>query len=240
MDNIFIVKNLEWESASIKQKIIVKIVKIFGMNIPNAQPKYSGMLSTLEKRMNMSMLIDQVLAYNIAGDVVEVGCNDGKSACLFQTYLQYYDTKKSLHLYDSFVGLPAPNYKDEFNYSAGDLATSIKQLLGNFHSLGLDVPNVHPGWFKDTLPKMLPNKICFAHLDGDFYESILESLVHVYPRLTKGAICLIDDYADPVLHKTSDKFPGVKKACDKFFENKNESVSLLYAGHYSHGYFRKK
>lgn len=239
MDNIFIVKNLEWASASIKQKIIVGIAKKFGLNIPIAQPKYAGMLSTLEKRMNMSMLIDQVLAYNIEGDVVEVGCNDGKSACLFQTYLQHYDLKKSLHVYDSFVGLPTPSYKDEFHYSTGDMAASVEQLVENFHSLGLNVPNIYPGWFKDTLPKMLPDKICFAHLDGDFYESILESLIYVYPRLTMGAVCLIDDYADPVIHKSSNKLPGVKKACDKFFENKKESVSILYAGYYSHGYFRK-
>jgi hypothetical protein len=33
--------------------------------------------------------------------------------------------------------------------------------------------------------------------------------------------------------------PGVKRATDQFFADKPEKVSLLYAGEYSNGYFRK-
>lgn len=83
-------------------------------------------------------------------------------------------------------------------------------------------------------------KYSFAYLDGDLYDSILISLKHVYPRLTKGAICLIDDYNDPSINPVGwNKLPGVKKACDEYLSNKPEKVTLLYAGVYPHGFFRK-
>jgi hypothetical protein len=83
------------------------------------------------------------------------------------------------------------------------------------------MPVVHKGWFKDTLPHDLPERICFAHLDGDLYDSILVSLEHVYPRLSKGAICLIDDYSDPAVNPQGwNQLPGVKQACDEFLCHK--------------------
>ena len=85
----------------------------------------------------------------------------------------------------------------------------------------------------------MPKKISFAHLDGDFYSSILESLIYVYPNLSKGAIVIIDDYCDPKIHDVNNILPGVKKACDEFFEDKKEKVGVLLAGGETHGYFRK-
>ena len=78
------------------------------------------------------------------------------------------------------------------------------------------------------------------HLDGDFYSSIIESLTYVYPKLSKGAIVVIDDYCDPEIHNVNNILPGVKKACDEFFKDKKEKVDVLIAGCESHGYFRKE
>jgi len=66
------------------------------------------------------------------------------------------------------------------------------------------------------------------------------SLEHVYPRLSRGAICVIDDYADPDAYPEAwNKLPGVKQACDEFFADKPEKVSFIYSADMSHGYFRK-
>jgi O-methyltransferase len=88
------------------------------------------------------------------------------------------------------------------------------------------------------LAAQLPSRIAFAHLDGDLYESILTSLTHVYPRLSQGAICLIDDYADPACPGWNG-LPGVKVACDEYLRDKPERVSVLYAGDRAHGFLRK-
>ena len=44
-------------------------------------------------------------------------------------------------------------------------------LRRNFRPHSLELPKIHKGWFQDTLPSSLPDKICFAHLDGDLYDS---------------------------------------------------------------------
>jgi O-methyltransferase len=86
----------------------------------------------------------------------------------------------------------------------------------------------------------LPEQISFAYLDGDLYDSIKLSLESVYPRLSPGAICLIDDYADPaVFPEAWNELPGVKRACDDFLAGKPETVSFIYSADMSHGYFRK-
>jgi len=99
-----------------------------------------------------------------------------------------------------------------------------------------------------------------ASLDGDFYSSIKESLEHVYPRLSPNSIVVIDDYYDPSIHKPMQRYmnnnthnliegvqyqienslPGVKAACDEFFLDKPESISILVSGRERQGYFTKK
>ena len=44
----------------------------------------------------------------------------------------------------------------------------------------------------------------------------------------------------PLSRSPGTSSPGVKKACDEFLADKPESVSVLYSGHYTTGYFRKK
>ncbi|HEU5321017.1 MAG TPA: TylF/MycF/NovP-related O-methyltransferase, partial [Methylomirabilota bacterium] len=142
---------------------------------------------------------------------------------------------------DSFEGLPPGQAADgPVPFAAGDLQASRETLAANFRRHGLRPPEIHAGWFQDTLPTRLPDRICFAHLDGDYYDSIMVSLAHVYPRLSPGAVCLIDDYHDPSFGPGWNLLPGVKKACDEFLADKPERVSMLYAAEYSHGYFRKQ
>ena len=197
-------------------------------------------MTNVEKRINMYHLASQVLAYDVPGDFVELGCNEGKSAALFQTVIDHYGGNRSLHVYDSFEGLPAVTQADgDTSYYAGQLSTTQDQLVANFKSAGLKPPHIHIGWFDKTLPTGLPERIAFAHLDGDFYESIKISLEYVYPRLSRGAVCLIDDYCDPAVHGCRNDLPGVKKACDEYLADKPEKVSLLYAREGTHGYFHK-
>jgi O-methyltransferase len=203
-------------------------------------PLQSGRLSNIEKRINLYHLVSQVLAYGVEGDLVELGCNTGESSVLIHKVMQLYNSDKKFSVYDSFEGLPPLKPVDGHAYKAGQLKTSEDVLRDNFRKLGLQLPEIHRGWFEDTLPNGLPNKICFAYLDGDLYDSILISLEHVYEKLTKGAICLIDDYSDPSINPVGwNKLPGVKKACDEFLSDKPEKMAPIYAGEYAHGFFRK-
>ena len=203
-------------------------------------PLRSGLMTNVEQRMNMYHLVSQVLAYGIDGDFVELGCNSGQSSVLITKIMRFYNSNKKLFVYDSFEGLPPVSQIDGSAYYRGQLKTTEDALRYNFSKYNLPLPEIYRGWFSDILPNDLPDKISFAYLDGDLYDSILISLKHVYPRLTKGAICLIDDYNDPSINPVGwNKLPGVKKACDEYLSNKPEKVTLLYAGVYPHGFFRK-
>lgn len=149
----------------------------------------------------------------VAGDVVELGCNRGNMAIYTQSILRAKSANKSLHVYDSFEGLPPHSAMDESperSASGGDLGASVQELLDYFNRYNVPIPIIHKGWFKD---QKYPDKISFAFLDGDFYQSILDSWEAVYPRLTEGAIVCVHDYGFPPL-------VGVQKACDEFLADK--------------------
>jgi O-methyltransferase len=50
------------------------------------------------------------------------------------------------------------------------------------------------GLFKDTLSTDRINKLAVMRLDGDLYESTMDALVALYPKLQKKGYVIIDDY----------------------------------------------
>ena len=54
-------------------------------------------------------------------------------------------------------------------------------------------------------------QIAFAFLDGDFYESIKDSIKLVAPKMSDGGVMVVHDYTNPAL-------PGVKRAVDEWMQ----------------------
>jgi O-methyltransferase len=259
MNNFFISEDFDWKVRRISylDRLVRRSLRTLGLDIDfrSAQfidriatrlmrrsfsPVTSGVMTNIEQRMNMYHLVSQVLIYGVEGDLVELGCNSGESSVLITKIMQAHGSKKKLSVYDSFEGLPPLSASDGTAFQEGGLRTTEDVVRHNFKKYNLPLPEIHKGWFKDTLPGGLPEKICFAYLDGDFYDSILVSLEHVYPRMTRGAICLIDDYCDPAVNPAGwNKLPGVKKACDEYLRDKPEKMEFIYSGDYSHAFFRK-
>lgn len=51
------------------------------------------------------------------------------------------------------------------------------------------------GWFRDTLPAFIPPApVALLRLDGDWYESTIQSLTHLYPHMARRGLILVDDY----------------------------------------------
>jgi len=265
MDDLFI---LELQEKTYDKKVLVAIASNSIKLLNSIQPwfkikfkedtlnrltglKYSrydskdNMLITktinIEEAINIYHLLTQVLLLKVPGDVVEVGCYQGITAILLQQTLDQFKSGIRVHVYDSFMGLPDKTEQDgQTAFKRGDMATSKEKLMENFSNFNVKTPQIHAGWFKDTLPHELPDSICFAHLDGDVYSSTKEGLEAIYPRLSKGAIVVIDDYCDQDVLDINNLCPGVKGACDEFFRNKPEKVGILIAGCESQGYFRKE
>lgn len=157
--------------------------------------------------------LEKVLKNNVDGDVVEMGCYEGTSALFEARLIELLAPEKRLWLYDSFEGLPEKTNEDISEtgelFIGGALRASKARLERNFHKANLEIPEIKKTWFFELDPEDLPGSICFAFLDGDFYESIMDSLNLVWPKMSKGSVIVIDDYEN-------NKLPGVKKAVDEW------------------------
>mmetsp|Transcript_22522 Transcript_22522/g.80367 ORF Transcript_22522/g.80367 Transcript_22522/m.80367 type:complete len:219 (-) Transcript_22522:733-1389(-) len=190
------------------------------------------------KLLNLYHLLRRTIDLGLAGGVVELGCNAGVTACMLQAVLVKHKPSHlpgDLHLYDSFEGLPPGDARFDppaYAICPGAMRAAPETVLSNFASFGLSPPTIHVGWFKDSCSgDGLPAKIAFAHLDGDLYASILESLQVVYPRLVPGAIVVVDDFCDPGQLDRHNIFPGAFDACRDFFADKPEQLHVLPAPH---------
>src|SRR4030042_3106560 len=154
MDNIFITNCFDiWKQATPSGKIQFanKILHRLGFDVLLMPPVFTGNMTSVEQRMNMYHLANAVLFYQIPGEFVELGCHAGQSAALFQMIIEHYDKSRTLHVYDSFEGLPGIKPEDGNTLvRQGQMATTQNALLSNFERLGLKPPVVHKGWFEDT------------------------------------------------------------------------------------------
>ena len=76
-------------------------------------------------------------------------------------------------------------------FSAG-----LAAVQNNFRRYGLLDEQVRflVGWFRDTLPAAPMQRLALLRLDGDLYESTMDSLTHLYPKLSRGGYVIVDDY----------------------------------------------
>jgi O-methyltransferase len=246
MDNAFIATFLDWDHRTPTgwQRAVNRVLK--KLRIPvRLQPAPSDM-ANVEARMNLFHLLDRVIANGVPGDMVDVGCNAGDSTIVMQHVVSTTAPERQVHAYDSFEGLPELKATDAQDgvYAKGYMTASLDAFQQKFRTLGLKLPTVHKGWFEETIPSELPERISFALFDGDLYESTRHILPHVYARMAPGAIGMIAVYYDPAILPRKNlsggyMSPGVKRATDEFFADKPEKVSVLYANEYSNGYFVK-
>ena len=171
-----------------------------GLDWPAAAETMIGM----KRLTSLQRCVESVLAEDIPGDLVECGVWRGGACILMRAVLAAYgDEKRCIWLADSFAGVPPPDVE---NYSADEnlrldlsayvLAVPETTVKANFKRYGLldDRVRFLPGWFKDTLPSAPIDRIALLRLDGDLYESTLQALDALYPRLSVGGYCIIDDY----------------------------------------------
>lgn len=188
----------------------------------------------------MRAQLTRVIEDGVPGAIVELGCYRGAMSVWMRAILDSLDASdREIHVFDSFQGLPEPGEADGDFHRAGEVASSVDEFLASHDKWSLRHPVVHPGWFADTLAEQLPAQIAYGYLDGDFYDSITVSLENCVPRMAPGGALLIDDYADTEANPRAwDKLPGVKKACDDFFNGHSPVKALVGEGIMAYGLIR--
>jgi O-methyltransferase len=169
----------------------------------------SGQVNAAQLQVILQEL-ENTLSRNVSGSIVELGCYIGTTSLFIRRLLDALGETREFHVYDSFEGLPAKTPQDESpsgqQFQGGELHVGKKQFVQEFQKAHLRPPIIHKAWFKDLTEADTPEAIAFAFLDGDFYESIRDSLKLVLPRMSPGgSTIIVDDYAREAL-------PGVAKA----------------------------
>jgi hypothetical protein len=141
---------------------------------------------------NVQQCVEQVLTDGVPGDLAEAGVWRGGTAIFMRALLKIHAVAdRAVWVIDSFAGLPPGSGWAE----AARLAVPLAEVKHNFGLYGLLDEQVHftEGWFRDTLPVQAPGPFAVIRLDGDLYESQLDALTYLYPRLSPGGFVIIDD-----------------------------------------------
>jgi O-methyltransferase len=166
-------------------------------------PGYADTMIGLKRLDNLQSCIETVIKQDVPGDLIETGVWRG-GACIFMRAVlaAHGISDRKIYVADSFEGLPKPN-AETFPADRGDkhyrkrfLAISQDEVANNFRKYGLldDQVVFLKGWFKDTLPNAPIEKLAVVRLDGDMYGSTMDALNSLYPKLSSGGFCIIDDY----------------------------------------------
>jgi asparagine synthase (glutamine-hydrolysing) len=170
------------------------------------------------------------------GILVEAGCAAGGSAIVMAAAKK---PGRKFQVYDVFGQIPAPSNKDgddvQKRYEIirrgeakgiGDRAyygyeEDLYAKVGeNFarHGYPLAANNVAlvKGLFQDTM--VITEPVALAHLDGDWYDSVMTCLQRLAPRLVPGGRLVIDDYY---------AWSGCKKAVDEYFSGKSAEFDFV-------------
>jgi hypothetical protein len=147
---------------------------------------------------NMQACVADVLRNNVPGDLVEAGVWRGGMTVFMRGLLSAYeDTQRRVWVVDSFAGLPALDKdRESFAWKAGDMAVSLDEVKANFARYGLLDDRVHflKGFFSDTLPEAPLSSIAILRIDADLYQSTLDVLTNLYPKLSIGGYAIFDDF----------------------------------------------
>jgi O-methyltransferase len=188
-------------------------------------PVLADTMIGLKRLDNLQFCVETVIRDDIPGDLIETGVWRGGSCIFMRSILMAYGiTDRRVFVADSFKGLPKPD-REKYPQDSPDklftvsyLAVSRADVERNFTKYGLLDKQVVflEGWFKDTLPAAPIEKLSVMRLDGDMYQSTMDVLNNLYPKLSVGGFCIVDDYG----------LPGCRLAIDDFRKQHGVSSPL--------------
>ncbi len=166
-------------------------------------PTVAHTMIGLKRLDNLQFCVEDILARGVPGDLIETGVWRGGATIFMRAILKAYNvTDRYVWVADSFAGLPPPN-PERYPKDAGDLchtyeqlAVSLEEVKSNFSRYELLDKQVCflKGWFRDTLPSAPLEQLAVIRLDGDMYESTMDALNNLYPKLSIGGYLIVDDY----------------------------------------------
>ena len=218
--------------------IFAKIFKTCDASEALIKQVISRHLSYLGKEAltELTVAVNATETANVKGAIVEAGCALGGSSIVIGR------TKKEdrdFYVYDVFGTIPSPGeqdpavahqrYKeiiegksdgiggDKYYGYQSSLLDIVKQ---NFRNFGVEPENNNvtfvQGLYEQTMKIDFP--VALAHIDCDWYDSVMVCLKQIVPNMTTGALLILDDYY---------YWPGCKKAVDEYFSDKKDQFEFI-------------
>jgi len=165
--------------------------------------------SGITRLKNLAWILQEVNTKGINGSFLEAGVWRGGSSIFSTAVMDLYQMERPIYLCDSFHGLPRPRAgsprPDETQYQSMNrmgLAVGEKTVLRNFDVYSVPTRNVHtiPGYFVNSLPPLRDQllqrgeRLSVLRLDGDMYDSTMDSLYNLYDLVSVGGFIIIDDF----------------------------------------------
>ena len=188
-----------------------------------------------QKLYGLVLATRYVVANDVPGAIVECGVwRGGSMQAAAYTLLEQDCRDRDLHLFDTFEGMPPPTEEDRRH--DGTSAASLLEANRKEHPVwayaGLDdvragmaetgypvdLVHFHQGMVEDTVPDHAPEEIAILRLDTDWYSSTKHELEHLFPRLARGGVLILDDYGH---------WDGARKATDEFLASVGEPLLLI-------------
>jgi len=191
-------------------------------------------MTSPERIFALRKSVEYVVKNEVPGDIVECGVWKGGSMMAVAKTLIELNESRTLHLFDTFDGMTAPQGIDRDLYgqsAAAQLAVEdkdsstvwayspLEEVQRNLASVEYDPSKLVfvKGRVEETIPAQAPSQISILRLDTDWYESTYHELVHLYPRLSVGGVLIIDDYGF---------WEGARKAVDRYIEENRLKLLL--------------
>ena len=151
------------------------------------------------------------------------------------TLMRLGHTGRNIYLFDTFeAGWPEPAQEDvtihgetpqevyerqrERGLTDDWFCAPVDGVRDAMRLTGYPEASVHlvKGRVEDTVPGQAPETIALLRLDTDWYVSTRHELVHLYPRLSKDGVLIVDDYGT---------WKGARKATDDYL--KTHDIAML-------------
>lgn len=169
------------------------------------------------------------MTVDLPGAIVECGVFKGSSLIRFATFRQLLSnpSAKKIIGFDVFGEFPETafdadkKWREKFITDSGEQGIGKDQLMEVLQHKGV-AQNVEliQGDVCQTLPDYVQAhpelRISLLNIDVDVYEPTAAALQHLYDRVVRGGVIVLDDYANV--------FPGANKAVEEFFANKDVEI----------------
>ena len=162
--------------------------------------------------------IKHCLADGVAGDFAELGVWRGNSAAVLAHFAAQHD--RHVYLFDTFTGFDARDLRGIDGHRSAQFKETSLDIVRKTVGHESRTTYVQGRFPESVTPAAERARYAVVHVDCDLYAPTMAALQFFYPRMSRGGLLFLHDYASGI-------WPGVTQAIDEVRAATGESLVLL-------------